>query len=85
MNGYFLTLTNDEIRNLVVSVASYRERGETFDQIMASTQSKLRKNLVPVRVLRRVDMAFYRRVLRRRQGLLRFSLALVDTPLRQRG
>lgn len=83
LNGYVLVLSNDEIRNLAIEVASYRQNGTTFDEIRSRTTELLRLNLVPFRLLRNYDMALYRRLHRLKRRMRASPLCRLDTPLGQ--
>lgn len=84
LNGYFLALSNDEIRKLAISAASYRENGKSFKAIKDETSKAVSRSLVAFRFLRRVDMAFYRRAQRTKRQMRLDPLSRQDAPLRQR-
>ncbi len=83
LNGYFLVFSNDEIRRLAISVASYRENGKSFEEIKDEATEAISKNLVPFRFLRRMDIAFYRRVQRAKRTMQANPLSQETAPLKQ--
>ena len=84
LNSLFLILSNDEIRELAVSVASYREQGRQFDEVLQTTTKLLEKNLLPMRMIRKINMKAYRNIQRRKLILRRHPLNRINHPFRQR-
>jgi hypothetical protein len=84
VNSRYLTLSNDELRTLARSVASYKIDGRTFTEILESTTKLLEKNLIPLSVLRRVvPERVYRGLHRAKRGLRAHPLNQVEAPLKQ--
>lgn len=84
LNGYFLALSNDEIRKLAISVASYRENGKSFEEIKNEVTQALSENLVPFRLIRRMDMSIYGKLQRAKRRMRLDPRSRLDAPLEQR-
>lgn len=84
VNSCYLTLSNDEIQVLALSVASYRKDGKTFEEILQSTTELLEENIIPLNILRSaIDPKVYRAIHRRKRELRAHPLNQIEAPLAQ--
>jgi hypothetical protein len=68
----FLTLSNEEVHELALNVASFGERGEQFADVLASTTALIERNMIFLSAFRTLDSAMYR-YLHRRKHIFRDS------------
>lgn len=72
INSVFLTLSNEEVHELALNVASFGERGEQFADVLASTTALIERNMIFLSAFRTLDSAMYR-YLHRRKHIFRDS------------
>jgi death-on-curing protein len=84
INSVFLTLSNEEVHNLALNVASFGERGEQFSDVLASTIALIERNIIPLSAFRTLDSAMYRYLHRRKRIFRDNILNQPNAPLTQR-
>lgn len=84
VNSQYLTLSNPEVYDLALSVASFGERGEQFRDVLERTADLIENNMIPLSRFRSIDMGFYRDQHRRKWMFRTAPVNRPDAPLAQR-
>lgn len=78
-NSVYLLLSNEDIKQLAKSTASYREREEDHKQVKQRISDIIRAESVEFRAVRKINPTAYRRFLRLRQSIRRFVSEMLPT------
>lgn len=84
VNSQYLTLSNTEVHDIAQAVASFGERGESFDNILAKTTETISKNMVPLSVFRKINPTAYRSLHKQKRQFRNSPTNQIDAPLAQR-
>jgi len=84
VNSQYLTLSNSEVYKLALSIASFRERREQFQEVLESTTALIENNIIPISRFRSIEMSFYRYQHRRKWMFRNAPINRLDAPLAQR-
>ena len=82
-NGIYLTLSNEEIKDIAVATASYRLRNEDQQTVKAKLSATVQEHSFPFKVARRSRPAFYRRLHRIKKLIQKHALNRADAKPRQ--
>lgn len=84
INSQYLTLSNPELYDLALAIASFRERGEQFQNVLERTTALIESNMIPLSRFRPIDMGVYRSQHRRKWWFRNSPLNQPNAPLAQR-
>jgi hypothetical protein len=84
VNSQYLTLSNPEVYDLALAIASFREREERFQDVLERTTTLIEKNMIPLSRFRSIDMGVYRSEHRRKWWFRNSPVNQPSAPLAQR-
>jgi death on curing protein len=82
-NGIYLNLSNDEIREIAISTASYRLRNEDHQTVKAGLSAAFQEHSFQFKDVRKTAPAFYKRLLQLKRLIRRHPLNQVDAKPKQ--
>ena len=84
VNSQYLTLSNTEVYDLAISVASFGERNERFQGVLDRTTTLVEHNMIPLSHFQSIDMGYYRYLHRRKWMFRNAPINRPNAPLAQK-
>jgi hypothetical protein len=82
-NGWYLTLSNDEVHDLAQAVASAGERNVRFADELKRITELIEENVIPISAFRVADPRVYRRLHAYKNMIRKSSINRTNYPLSQ--